>query len=115
MGDTRLSPNQGGGSGSTGLRLGAVPLRNAAAEARRVLVEAAAMKLGVDASGLTVENGKVFALADPSKSVTYADLIGGKDFATPMDWNKQIGNTLNVNGKAKPKDPRPIQNCGQGL
>ena len=44
MGDTRLSPNQGGGSGSTGLRLGAVPLRNAAAEARRVLLDAASLK-----------------------------------------------------------------------
>ena len=115
MGDTRLSPNQGGGSGSTGLRLGAVPLRNAAAEARRVLVDAAAMKLGVDASGLSVDNGRVFALADPAKSVTYADLIGGKDFSTPMEWNKQIGNALNVNGKAKPKDPSLYKIVGKGF
>ena len=115
MGDTRLSPNQGGGSGSTGLRLGAVPLRNAAAEARRVLVDAAAMKLGVDAAGLSVDNGRVFALADPAKSVTYADLIGGKDFSTPMEWNKQIGNAMNVNGKAKPKDPSLYKIVGKGF
>jgi ABC-type branched-subunit amino acid transport system ATPase component len=115
MGDTRLSPNQGGGSGSTGLRLGAVPLRNAAAEARRVLVDAAAMKLGVDAAGLSVDNGRVFALADPAKSVTYADLIGGKDFSTPMEWNKLIGNAMNVNGKAKPKDPSLYKIVGKGF
>ena len=115
MGDTRLSPNQGGGSGSTGLRLGAVPLRNAAAEARRVLVDAAAMKLGVDAAGLTVDNGRVFAVADPAKSVTYADLIGGKDFSTPLEWNKEIGNTLRVNGKAKPKDPSQYKIVGKGF
>src|SRR5688572_16017742 len=39
MGDTRSSCNQGGASGSTGIFQGARPLRNAAAEARRILVE----------------------------------------------------------------------------
>jgi nicotinate dehydrogenase subunit B len=38
MGDTHRTPNQGGASGSSGCRLGANALRNAAAEARRVLV-----------------------------------------------------------------------------
>ena len=41
MGDTHLTPNQGGASGSSGCRLGADVLRNAAAEARRVLLERA--------------------------------------------------------------------------
>lgn len=115
MGDTRFSPNQGGGSASTGLRMGAVPLRNAAAEARRVLVEAASLKLGVNVAGLSVEDGRVFALADQAKSVTYAELIGGKAFSTPMEWNNQIGNALNVNGKAKPKDPSQYKIVGKGF
>src|ERR1700748_2860367 len=42
MGDTATTCNQGGASGSTGISMGAKPLRNAAAEARRVLVERAA-------------------------------------------------------------------------
>src|SRR5262245_37856175 len=41
MGDTATSCNQGGASGSTGIFSGARPLRNAAAEARRILVEMA--------------------------------------------------------------------------
>ena len=46
MGDTATSVNQGGASGSTGIQLGGKQMRVAAAEARRVLVEMAAAKLG---------------------------------------------------------------------
>src|SRR3954449_10366700 len=37
MGDTAFTCNQGGASGSTGIQLGGLTLRRAAAEARRVL------------------------------------------------------------------------------
>jgi nicotinate dehydrogenase subunit B len=40
MGDTACTVNQGGASGSTGIQKGGIPLRNAAAEARRILVGA---------------------------------------------------------------------------
>ena len=49
MGDTALTCNQGGASGSTGIWMGAKPLRNASAEARKLLVQAASAKLGVPA------------------------------------------------------------------
>jgi len=114
LGNTRLSPNQGGGSGSTGLRMGARPLRNAAAEARRVLVEAAATRLAVPADALGVENGRVFVKADPAKGVTYAELIGGKNFATPLKWNNAVGNGMDVSGQAKPKSPAEYKIVGKG-
>src|SRR5258707_490985 len=46
-GDTAWTVNQGGASGSTGVRFGGAALRVAAAEARRVLVTRAAEKFGV--------------------------------------------------------------------
>ena len=104
LGDTRLAPNQGGGSGSTGLRLGANPLRNAAAEARRVLLGSAAQQLGVAASALTVRDGRIFITAEPSRGVTYAQLVGGRSFNTALKWNNAIGNGLNATGEAKPKE-----------
>ena len=115
LGDTRLSPNQGGGSASTGLRMGAKPLRNAAAEARRILVDAAATRLGVPADALTVEDGRVFVKADPARSVTYAELIGGKDFAAPLTWNNAVGNGMDAVGQAKPKDPSQYKVVGRGV
>src|SRR5581483_3526819 len=78
MGDTALTCNQGGASGSTGVFEGAKPLRKAAAEARRVLVGAASSKLGVPPASLRVDDGVVTAVSDPSKKSTYAELIGGR-------------------------------------
>jgi nicotinate dehydrogenase subunit B len=103
MGDTRTSVNQGGASGSTGLQLGGVQMRMAAAEARRVLVEMAATKLGVTADSLTVNDGVVAAKSNPAQKISYRELIGGRYFNHKLDWNKQWGNPLKAVGKAKPK------------
>jgi len=112
MGNTASSVNQGGASGSTGIQLGGKQMRMAAAEARRVLVEMAAAKLGVGADTLKVNDGVV---SDGSKSTTYAELIGGRYFNVPLDWNKEYGNGLYAPGKAKPKDYREHKIVGQPL
>ncbi len=80
MGDTATSVNQGGASGSTGIQMGGKQMRMAAAEARRVLVEMAAAKLGLSADALTVTDGVVHAKGDASKKASYAELIGGRYF-----------------------------------
>ena len=100
MGDTATTCNQGGASGSTGVSLGAKPLRNASAEARRILLERASSVLGVPAAELTVANGTVTAAG---KSITYAELMGGKPFDARIEWNKSVGNFMDVKGQAKPK------------
>jgi nicotinate dehydrogenase subunit B len=115
MGDTATSVNQGGASGSTGVQFGGKQMRAAAAEARRVLVEMAAAKLGVAAAELTVSDGVVHAKGDPAKKATYAELIGGRYFNTQLEWNKQIGNQLYAPGKAKPKDPKDHKIVGKSL
>jgi nicotinate dehydrogenase subunit B len=111
MGDTHRTPNQGGASGSSGCRLGANALRNAAAEARRVLVARASERLGVPADALRVADGRVFAAADESRAVTYGELIAD-GFATELDWNERYGNNLNVTGAAKPKSPSDYRVVG---
>src|SRR3954469_7879198 len=88
MGDTATSVNQGGASGSTGVQMGGKQMRWAAAEARRVLVEMAAQRLGVPADQLTVSWGIVHSKTAPSKQVSYRELIGGKYFNVQLDWNK---------------------------
>jgi CO/xanthine dehydrogenase Mo-binding subunit len=115
MGDTATSVNQGGASGSTGIQMGGKQMRMAAAEARRVLVEMAAAKLGVPAGDLTVTDGVVHGKSDPSKKATYAELIGGRYFNVQLDWNKQMGNTLYAPGKAQPKDPKDYKIVGKPI
>src|SRR4029077_12840837 len=91
MCDTATSVNQGGASGSTGIQLGGKQMRVAAAEARRVLVDMAAAQLGVPAGDLAVVDGVVQSKSDAAKKVSYAELIGGRYFNVPLEWNKQYG------------------------
>jgi nicotinate dehydrogenase subunit B len=112
MGDTATSVNQGGASGSTGIQSGGRQMRMAAAEARRVLVEMAAGKLGVPADTLSVSDGEV---SGGGKKVTYAELIGGRYFNVQLDWNKQIGNALYAPGTAQPKKPGEYKIVGKSI
>jgi nicotinate dehydrogenase subunit B len=112
MGDTAFTVNQGGASGSTGISSGARPLRSAAAEARRLLVESASQKLGVPASELRVEDGVVGA---GERRTTYAELIGGRYFHHAVEWNKKLGNPLDIKVQAKPKAPSEYKVVGQPM
>ena len=114
MGDTRSSCNQGGASGSTGIFQGARPLRNAAAEARRLLVEKASERLGIPVAQLNVENGVVSG-GNPVRGLTYAELIGGQYFNSKVEWNKQTGNAMDVKGRATPKLPSQYKVVGQSV
>lgn len=103
QGDTALTVNQGGASGSTGVRFGGTAIRQAAAEARRVLVTMASEKLGVPAERLSVTDGVVSVTGDAAKKVSYAELLDGGYFNRPIGWNKQYGNPLALESPAKPK------------
>jgi nicotinate dehydrogenase subunit B len=113
LADTATSVNQGGASGSTGIQLGGKQMRMAAAEARRVLVEMAAQRLSLPPDQLIVVDGMVKAKSDAAKRVSYAELIGGRYFNVPLDWNKQYGNALYAPGKAQPKQPGEYKIVGQ--
>jgi nicotinate dehydrogenase subunit B len=115
MADTATSVNQGGASGSTGIQLGGKQMRVAAAEARRVLVEMAAASLATPVERLVVNDGVVSVADDPSKRVSYAQLIGGQYFNVQLAWNKEYGNALYAPGKAQPKKPSEHKIVGQPI
>src|SRR6266571_125482 len=72
-GDTALTPNEGQTAGSQSVESSGTALRFACAEARDILVNAAAAKLGVAATGLTVRDGT--CVAPDGKSAAYWDLV----------------------------------------
>jgi CO/xanthine dehydrogenase Mo-binding subunit len=115
MGDTAFTCNQGGASGSTGIQLGGMTLRYAAAEARRMLVELGSKKLGVPVSELAVENGVVNVPGYARQRVSYAELIGGQHFHHKIEWNKRYGNDLALKVEAKPKNPSQHKVVGKSF
>jgi len=115
MGDTALTCNQGGASGSTGIFSGAKPLRNASAQARLLLLQSASQKLGVPVEQLRVDDGVVSAASDPARKVSYAELIGGRHFNHKVEWNKQTGNAMDIKVEAKPKSPSEYRVVGKSF
>src|SRR5216684_7216945 len=113
MGDTGTSCNQGGASGSLGISHGARPLRNAAAEARRLLLEAGSKRLGVPAEQLRVEDGII--LSQDGRKVAYSELVGGKYFHNQVEWNKHVGNFMDIKVQAKPKTPQEYRVVGKSF
>src|SRR5215468_4379050 len=80
MGVTDITVDQGGSGGSDAIQVDGWPMRRVAAEARRVLLEMASKKFEAPVSQLSVSDGVVTVTGDPSRKVTYGELIGGKRF-----------------------------------
>ncbi|HKH74642.1 MAG TPA: molybdopterin cofactor-binding domain-containing protein [Vicinamibacterales bacterium] len=109
MGVTDVTVDQGGSGGSDALQTDGYPMRRVAAEARRVLLEMAAARLGVPVAQLTVSDGVVSVTADASKRVTYGELIGGRKFNTTL-----TGSNINATtGAARLKDVNQFKIVGQ--
>ena len=109
MGSTDNTVDQGGSGGSTAVERDAWPMRRAAAEARRVLLEMGSAKLGTPVDQLTVSAGVIAVKADPTKRVTYGELIGGKRFNVAL-----TGNNINaVTGVANVKPVQELKIVGQ--
>ena len=110
MGCTDLTVDQGGSGGSDALQTDGYPMRRVAAEARRVLLDMAAARLGVPVSSLTVSDGIVtVGGTTPPKTVTYGELIGGKKFNVTLTG----ANIDATTGVAKLKPVQEMKNVGK--
>ena len=118
MGSTNVTVDQGGSGGSDALQTDGYPMRRVAAEARRVLLEMAAMHFGVPATSLAVSDGVVTVRpstalgaggATPPRTVTYGELIGGKKFNVTLTGRNIDATT----GAAQLKPVQEMKNVGK--
>jgi len=115
MGDTLRTVDQGGMSFSTSVVMAGAAVRNASAEGRRVLLDIASKKLGISVYQLYVSNGVISVKENPSKNISYGELIGGQRFNTKLTWNEMYGNNLAVQGIAKPKPVQQLNVIGKRI
>ena len=111
MGRTDTTVDQVGSGGSTAMERDSWPMRRVAAEARRVLLDMGAARLGVPVEQLTVHDAVISVAADPSKRVTYGELIGGRKFNVSLTG----ANVSSVTGLAKTKTVPELKYTGQPL
>lgn len=90
MGDTDLCPYDGGTWGSQTTQTFGPAMRSALAEARGVLLDLAAVKLGVPASQLEMKDGIVTDIKNPKNKVTYSQLAKGKKLEKYLDVKPSV-------------------------
>ena len=109
MGSTDVTVDQGGSGGSDAIQTDGWPMRRVAAEARRVLLDMASARFGVPVDALAVNAAVVTVRADPSRRVTYGELIGGRKFHVAL-----TGADINATtGVARVKPVRELTIVGQ--
>jgi nicotinate dehydrogenase subunit B len=109
MGSTDVTVDQGGSGGSDAIQTDGWPMRRVAAEARRVLLGLASTRFGVPVEQLAVSEAVITVKADPSKRVTYGELIGGKRFNVALTGNNIDATT----GVAKVKPVQELKIVGK--
>jgi CO/xanthine dehydrogenase Mo-binding subunit len=114
-GDTALTPDQGRTAGSNGIQRGGVQIRQAAATARKALVELAARRLRVDPADLVAVAGEVRPKAGGA-GVSFAELVGGSRFDLKLDPKAPLKDprTYTLVGKALPRPDVPHKVAGGG-
>ena len=101
-GDTQLTPDQGPTFASVSIQVGGMQIRQAAATARVALIAQAAQQMNLAPDLLVARDGMVVPRAG-GKGISYAALIGGKDFQLKLD------------PKAPLKDPKDYTIVGKSI
>ena len=104
-GDTALTPNQGGTGGSSGIPVGGVGVRQAAATARQAILNLASEQLKRPAAELTLADGVVRPSAG-GQGISIGALIGGKRLALEVDPKAPLKDSSGYTIVGKPV-PRP--------
>jgi nicotinate dehydrogenase subunit B len=114
MGDSARTVNMGGATAGNAIRQAGPIMRQTAAEARRLLIEMASKVLNVPTSDLVATDGVVHSLADPSKRITYAQLIGGRHFDAVVQFTGRA-QSLAVKVQAPLKQPSEFKLIGKPM
>jgi nicotinate dehydrogenase subunit B len=94
-GDTDKAVDQGVTAAARTVERGGVQLRQASAAARQELLKLASARLDSPVDMLTVTDGVVSVVGNPSKKIAYGDLLGGKRFnikivAAGVGWDMKV-------------------------
>jgi nicotinate dehydrogenase subunit B len=113
LGDTSRVPNQGATIASETIQITAVPLRNAAAQARRFLAARAAERLEVPVEDLTIEDGLI--RGRDNRSVSYGELIAGESIRLELAEDVPVKpvNAYSIVGQSQPRVDLPAKATGE--
>ncbi|PZM14517.1 molybdopterin cofactor-binding domain-containing protein [Rhizobium tubonense] len=106
LGTTTIAPDQGATIASETIQVSAVPLRQAAATARRYLLEQAARLHAIDPALLTIEDGVIRPQSPANWSIGMGELIAGRHVRIEIDPSVTVKtvDTYRIVGKPQPRN-----------
>src|SRR5580692_8556387 len=112
LGDTSRVPNQGPTIASESIQISAVPLRKAAAQARRFLIARATERLELPLEELAIEDGLV---RGRNRSVSYGELIGDDVIRLELADDVEVKSTdaYRIVGQSVPRVDLPAKATGE--
>jgi CO/xanthine dehydrogenase Mo-binding subunit/aerobic-type carbon monoxide dehydrogenase small subunit (CoxS/CutS family) len=113
MGDTRLTPDDGGTTGSKTLQETGPRLQHIAAEVRRILLTRAAARLGVPVDRLQTGAGRITIRDHPDTAIPYGDLAAepfGRQASDGTSWQPPAHDA--VVGRSLPRVDLPAKLTG---
>uniref|UniRef100_A8GEQ2 Aldehyde oxidase and xanthine dehydrogenase molybdopterin binding n=2 Tax=Serratia TaxID=613 RepID=A8GEQ2_SERP5 len=115
LGDTQRTPDQGPTIASATIQVTSIPLRQAAAQVRQLLLGLAARAFALPVDRLRAENGRVFAADKPHVSLSYGDLARGQNLQVALDKTVMLKSVTESRyvGKAVPRVDIPAKVTGQ--
>jgi nicotinate dehydrogenase subunit B len=113
LGDTSQVPNQGATIASETIQITAVPLRDAAAQARHFLIARAAQRLELSVEDLTIEDGLI--RGRDNRSVSYGELIAGETLRLELADNVEVKSVdaYTIVGQSMPRTDLPAKATGE--
>jgi nicotinate dehydrogenase subunit B len=113
LGDTAEVPNQGATIASETIQITAVPLRNAAAQARLFLIARAAERLELPVDDLTIEDGLV--RGKDNRSVSYGELISDEEIRLELTEDVAVKDVsaYSIVGQSVPRVDLPAKATGE--
>src|ERR1700730_4917033 len=112
LGDTSWVPNQGATIASETIQISAVPLRNAAAQARQFLLARAAERLELPIEDLTIEDGLI---RGHNRSVSYGELISDESIRLELanEVPVKAAEAYSIVGQSVPRTALPAKATGE--
>jgi CO/xanthine dehydrogenase Mo-binding subunit len=113
-GDTDTAVDQGVTAAARTVERGGVQLRQASAAARQELLKLASTRLDTPVDMLTVTDGVVSVVGNPSRKIAYGDLLGGKRFniritAAGIGWDMKVAPEISA------KNPKDYKIVGKSI
>jgi nicotinate dehydrogenase subunit B len=113
-GDTDKAVDQGVTAAARTIERGGPQLRQASAAARQELLKLASARLDSAVDMLTVTDGVVSVVGNPSKKIAYGDLLGGKRFNVKITASG-AGWDMKVAPQVPAKDPKDYKIVGKSI